>query len=223
MLTLHHLENSQSIRILWLLEELGIPYEFKMYDRNPETMLAPDEYKKVSPLGTAPVITDGDVTLAESNAIIEYILDTYAQGRLRPAAGTPDRAAYLFWFHASQGSFTPLLTMGYIFGRITSSVPFFLKPIIGGVMGQVQKLFLQPRIQRFMGEVERQLAKTKWFAGDEITAADVAMSYCMEVGSVSLDDFKKYPNAKRYLKQLRETPSYKAAMEKDGKFNPLPR
>ncbi len=138
MLTLHHLENSQSIRILWLLEELGIDYEFKMYDRDKETMLAPEEYKRISPLGTAPAITDGDMALSESNAIIDYLLDTYGEGTLRPSPGAPERTPYLFWFHAAQGSLQPLLTSSFVFEVMKTRVPFFLKPIVRSVVGQVE-------------------------------------------------------------------------------------
>ena len=119
MITLHHLEKSQSIRILWLLEELGVPYEVKLYDRDPVTRLAPAEYKAISPLGTAPVITDGDVTMAETNAIVDYILDRYDDARLRPAINTVEREPYLFWFHTSQGSLQPLLTNLFVMKAMT--------------------------------------------------------------------------------------------------------
>ncbi len=223
MLTLHHLENSQSIRILWLLEELGVDYEFKMYDRDKDTRLAPDEYKKISPLGTAPVITDGDLALSESNAIIEYILDKYGDGRLRPEPGTPERTSYLFWFHASQGSLQPLLTISFIFGALKERVPFFLKPIIRAVLGQAEKLFLEPRLQALLDLVESDLSASAWFAGDELTAADIVMGYCMEVAVVRGGmTKKKYPKAHAFLERMRSRPAYKRALDKDGKFNPLP-
>ncbi|MBO6544498.1 MAG: glutathione S-transferase family protein [Alphaproteobacteria bacterium] len=222
MLTLHHLENSQSIRILWLLEELGVPYEMKMYDRDKKTGLAPDEYKKISPLGTAPVITDGDLVLAETNAIVDYILDTYGEGKLRPAVGTPQYVPYLFWFHAAQGSFQPLLTTVFVLGVMVTRVPFFLRPIIGGAVETLNKAFFRPRLTALLGEIERQLSETRWFAGEELTAADIVMGYSMEVAALRAGMGKKYPNAKRFLDAMHARPAYKRAVEKDGKYNPLP-
>lgn len=222
MLTLHHLENSQSIRILWLLEELGIPYEMKMYDRDKKSGLAPDDYKKVSPLGTAPVITDGDLVLAETNAIIDYILDTYGDGKLRPVVGTSEHVPYLFWYHASQGSFQPLLTTTFVLNVMVSRAPFFVRPIIGGAVETLNKAFFQPRLTSLLGEIEKQLSKTTWFAGEELTAADIVMGYSMEVAALRAGMEKNYPNAKRFLDAMHARPAYKRAVEKDGKYNPLP-
>lgn len=218
MITLHHLEKSQSIRILWLLEELGVPYEMKMYDRDPETRLAPADYKAVSPLGTAPVITDGDVTLAETNAIMDYILDKHDDGRLRPAPGTPERAKYLFWFHASQGSFQPLLTTKFVMTALTARSPFLLRPMAKALVKGLDDAFFGPRLTVFMGEIEKALAESKWFAGEDLTAADIVMSYSMEIAAARGGmDAPQYPNAHRFLKQMREHPTYVRAMEKDGK------
>ncbi|MEQ9505995.1 MAG: glutathione S-transferase [Hyphomonas sp.] len=219
MITLHHLEKSQSIRILWLLEELGAPYEIKLYDRDPQTRLAPADYKAVSPLGTAPVITDGDVTLAETNAIVDYILDTHdPAGRLRPAAGSPMRAKYLFWFHTSQGSLQPLLTNKFVMMALTTRSPFLVRPIAKSLVGALDKGFFGPRLDALFREIETALGKSKWFAGEELTAADIVMGYSMELcahrGGMTEAAF---PNAFRFLKQMREYPSYIRAMEKDGK------
>ncbi|MBA3069446.1 MAG: glutathione S-transferase [Hyphomonas sp.] len=218
MITLHHLEKSQSIRILWLLEELGAPYEIKLYDRDPKTRLAPAAYKAVSPLGTAPVITDGDVTLAETNAIIDYILDQYGNGRLRPAAGTPERAPYLFWFHTAQGSLQPLLTNKFVMMAMTTRAPFLVRPVAKSLVAALDAGFFGPRLNALMGEIEKALGKHKWFAGDELTAADIVMGYSMELCAhrAGMDE-KRFPNGHRFLKQMREYPSYIRAMEKDGK------
>ncbi len=221
MITLHHLENSQSIRILWLLEELRIDYDFKMYDRDKKTFLAPAEYKAISPLGTAPVITDGDLVLPETNAIVDYILDTYGGGRLRPALGTAERGKYLFWFHAAQGSFQPLLTSAFVFGALKSRVPFFLRPLMRAVIGQAEKAFLQPRLEALYALIEEDLGKTKWFAGDTLTAADIVMGYCMEIAAARTGMDKRYPNAQRFLKQMHDEPAYQRALEIDGKFDPM--
>jgi len=218
MITLHHLEKSQSIRILWLLEELGVPYEVKLYDRDPQTRLAPAAYKAISPLGTAPVITEGDVTLAETNAIVDYILDRHDDGRLRPAPGTPERARYLFWFHASQGSLQPLLTNKFVMMAMTTRAPFLFRPVAKALVGGLDKVFFGPRLKALLAEIETQLGKTKWFAGDHLTAADIVMGYSMELAAARAGmDEASFPNAHRFLKQMRETPSYKRAMEKDGK------
>lgn len=219
MITLHHLEKSQSIRILWLLEELGAPYEIKLYDRDPQTRLAPAAYKAISPLGTAPVITDGAVTLAETNAIVDYILDTYdAAGRLRPAAGAANRADYLFWFHTAQGSLQPLLTNKFVMMAMTTRAPFLVRPIAKSLVAALDAGFFGPRLNALMGEIETALGKRKWFAGDELTAADIVMGYSMELCAhrAGMDE-KRFPNGHRFLKQMREYPSYKRAMEKDGK------
>lgn len=217
MITLHHLEYSQSIRILWLLEELGVPYEVKLYERDSKTRLAPADYKAISPLGTAPVITDGDVTLAETNAVVDYICDKHDDGRLRPAPGTPDRTRYLFWFHAAQGSLQPLLTNAFVLSAMKARAPFIVRPVAASLVGAVDKAFFGPRLNALYAEIEKSLGETKWFAGDSLTAADIVMGFCMEAAAArgGLDD--RYPNAQRFLAQMRETPSYQRAMEKDGK------
>jgi glutathione S-transferase len=218
LITLHHLEKSQSIRILWLLEELGVPYEIKLYDRDPQTRLAPAAYKAVSPLGTAPVITEGAVTLAETNAIVDYILDRHDDGRLRPAPGSPMRAKYLFWFHTSQGSLQPLLTNKFVMMALTTRSPFLVRPIAKQMVGALEKGFFGPRLAALFREIETALSASKWFAGDTLTAADIVMGYSMELcahrGGMTE---AAYPNAFRFLKQMREYPSYIRAMEKDGK------
>lgn len=225
MLTLHHLENSQSIRILWLLEEIGADYEFKIYDRDPKTMLAPKPYKALSPLGTAPVITDGEITLAETSAIVDYIVDRYAdeaqRQQLRPPPNSPQRMNYLFWFHTAQGSFQPLLTTAFLLSMLKEGSPFFIRPIIKAALGRMEALFLNPRLEFMFTAIEKHLSSSAWFAGDQVSGADILMSYCMEgaVARAGLDD--RYPNAQRYIKQLHKHPSYQKTLEKDGRFSIL--
>lgn len=218
MITLHHLEKSQSIRILWLLEELGVPYEIKLYDRDPQTRLAPATYKAISPLGTAPVITDGDVTLAETNAIVDYICDKHDDGRLRPAPGTANRVNYLFWFHTAQGSLQPLLTNKFVMMALTTRAPFLVRPVAKSLVTALDTAFFGPRLAALFREIEKALGTSKWFAGDMLTAADMVMGYSMElcVHRGGMDE-ASFPNAYRFLKQMREHPSYVRAMEKDGK------
>lgn len=218
MLTLHHLEYSQSFRVLWLLEALGAPYELKVYNRDPKTRLAPDDYKALSPLGTAPVITDGDLVLAESNAIMDYILDKHDAGNtLRPAAGREERAAYLFWFHAAQGSMMPLLLFHTVFGVLKSRVPFFIKPIIVPVLGQAEKSFLAPRMAAILAEAEAQLAKTPWLAGEHLSAADIVMSYGMEACHKNGFINEAHPNCKAWVERMHADAAFQRAMDKDGR------
>ncbi len=141
MITLHHLNNSRSQRILWLMEELGLPYEIQRYQRDPKTMLAPPSLRAVHPLGKSPVITDGELTLAESGAIIDYLVGRYGAGRLAPAAGTPEHLRYTYWLHYAEGSAMPPLLLKLVFDKIENSpMPFFVKPIARGIAGKVKRL-----------------------------------------------------------------------------------
>ncbi len=222
MITLHHLENSQSIRILWLLEELGIDYGFKMYDRDEKTMLAPEDYKALSPLGTAPVITDGNVVLAESNAIIDYILDKAKGNKLRPAMSAKDRAPYLFWFHAAQGSYQPALTMSFVLSITVAKTPALIRPLIRKVLGMTQKLFLKPRLKALMDKMEADLSAHDFLAGDRFTAADIAMGYTLYMADLRGELQGTYPETKAYLERMNARPAWQAALEKDGKFQGIP-
>ncbi|MCG8490197.1 MAG: glutathione S-transferase [Sneathiellales bacterium] len=220
MITVHHLENSQSIRILWLLEELGAEYKLQHYKRVGVNTLAPEEYKKLHPIGTSPTITDGDMVLAETNAIVDYILDKHPEQSLRPLPGSEERTRYLFWLHATQGSLMPLLIESLIFKRMISKVPFFIRPVTKLVVGKVRETYLNPRLNRLFGYIEAELGKSTWLAGEKLTAADIVMGYCLEVAEIRIgaDD---YPNIKGFLKRMRDRPAYKAAMEKNGEFKPL--
>ena len=221
MITVHHLENSQSVRVLWLLEELGVDYEVKQYARDKQTSLAPRALKALHPMGTSPTITDGDAVLAESNAIVDYILDKHGDGRLRPAPGTPERARYLFWFHAAQGSFMPLLIIKLMFNRFVSGAPFFVRPIMKSAVGRVEAMFLRPRIEKMLDHIEAELGRSTWFAGEALTAADIVMGYCMEVAAVRAGMDARYPKSLQFLERMRARPAYKAAMQKGGPFVPL--
>src|SRR5512134_1568226 len=172
MITLHHLENSRSQRILWLLEELGVEYRIVRYQRDRNTSLAPPELLAVHPLGKAPVITDGDVTMAESGAIIEYLVGRYDAGRLRPAEGTPERLAYTYWMHYAEGTFMPLMILSLVMRRIESApMPFFVKPVARGIVARVRGGYLNPNLERNLAFMESSLANADWFCGDRMTAA----------------------------------------------------
>lgn len=220
MITLHHLENSRSQRILWLLEELGVEYEIKHYKRDRKTSLAPPELLKVHPLGKSPVITDGDITVAESGAIIEYLVNHYDDGRLLPAEGTPERLAYTYWLHYAEGTFMPLMIISLILSRIESApVPFFLKPITKGVAGKVRDNYLDANIKRNLDFMEATLKKSKWFCGNTMTAADIQMSFPLEAAAVRTDLKSDYPKLAACLKRMHATATYKAALEKGGPYN----
>lgn len=219
MITVHHLNNSRSQRILWLLEELGVPYEIKKYERDPNTMLAPASLLKVHPLGKSPVITDGDVTVAESGAIIEYLLERYGQGRLRPAAGTPERLRYTYWLHFAEGSAMPPLLLKLIFDRIPKSpMPFFAKPIARGISSKVLAAFVAPNLKRQLDFMEAELGKSAWFAGDEFSAADIQMSFPVETAAQRAGLNASRRKLMSFLQCIHARPAYKRALERGGHY-----
>ncbi|HEX9852393.1 MAG TPA: glutathione S-transferase [Woeseiaceae bacterium] len=222
MLTLHHLENSRSQRILWLLEELGVDYRLKPCKRDPVTSLAPPELQAIHPLGKSPIITDGDTTVAESGAIIEYLVGKYDNGRLRPAEGTPERLAWTYWLHYAEGSFMPLMIVSLIMNRIESApMPFFAKPIAKGITGKVRSNYLEPNVKRNLEFMEAALGKSTWFCGNTMTAADMQMSFAVEAAEVRTDLKSHYPKLLRFLQRIRALPAYQRALEKGGPYSLL--
>ena len=222
MIVVHHLNNSRSQRILWLLEELGLEYDIKRYQRDPTTMLAPPELRQIHPLGKSPVITDGDFTLAESGAIIEYLVGRYGNARLVPAADTPAKLRYTYWLHYAEGSMMPPLLMKLIFDRIERTpMPFFVKPIAKAIARKTKGSFIEPNINRHLDYMEAELGKTAWFAGPEFTAADIQMSFPLEaaVSRGGLD--AKRPNLMGFLERIHARPAYKKAIERGGKYELL--
>ena len=181
MIVVHHLNNSRSQRVLWLLEELGVPYRIKRYERHPKTMLAPESLREAHPLGRAPVIDDGDVTVAESGAIVEYIVERYGGGRLVPAAGTPERFRYTYWLHYAEGSAVPPLLLKLVFSRLPEApMPFFVRPIARAISNRAIDKFIGPQIARHLHYLETEIGRSEWFAGDAFTAADIQMSFPLE-------------------------------------------
>ena len=222
MIIVHHLNNSRSQRILWLLEELGLEYEIKRYQRDPKTMLAPAELRQIHPLGKSPVITDGTLTLAESGAIVEYLVGRYGNGRLVPAADTPEKLRYTYWLHYAEGSVQPMLLMKLIFDRIEKApMPFFVRPIARALSTKTKSAFIQPNIIRHLDYMEAELGKTAWFAGPEFTAADVQMSFPLEaaVSRGGLDS--KRPKLMAFLERIHARPAYKKAIERGGEYQLL--
>ncbi|MET3247753.1 glutathione S-transferase [Burkholderia sp. OAS925] len=220
MLTVHHLNNSRSQRVLWLLEELGVPYEIKRYERDPKTMLAPPELRAVHPLGKSPVITDDGLTIAESGAIIEYLVDKYGQGRFAPAAGTPERLRYTYWLHYAEGSAMPPLLLKLIALRIASApMPFFAKPIARKIAGTLQSGFVDPQLKLHLGYIEEQLSKSTWFAGDEFSAADVQMSFPLEAATAR--GGMRLPAVTAFLQRIHARAAYRRALERGGEYGVL--
>ncbi len=221
MITVHHLNNSRSQRILWLLEELGLEYQIKEYIRDPKSSSAPESLKAVHPLGKSPVITDGEITVAESGAIIEYLLDTYDnQQNLRPTKGQA-LLDYRYWLHFAEGSLMPLLVMKLVMMKMPKNpMPFFVKPIAKALSQKVQQIFINPRLSPQMDLIEATLAKNTWLTGDTLTAADIQMSFPIQASSTRTD-LSAFPNIARYLKQIDAQPAYQKAVERGGKYETL--
>ena len=221
MIVLHHLNNSRSQRILWLLEELGLEYEVKRYERDRKTMLAPPELRAVHPLGKSPIVTDGDLTLVESGAIIEYLVGRYGEGRFIPAAGTPERLRYTFWLHYAEGSAMPPLLLAYIFLKVESSpMPFFVRPIAKGIAKQVRQGFITPQLETHLGYMESEIGKTEWFAGADFTAADIQMSFPLEAATSrgGLTAASR-PKLHAWVKRIHARPAYQRALVKGGPYD----
>jgi glutathione S-transferase len=220
MICVHHLNNSRSHRVLWLLEELGLEYDVKRYERDPRTMLAPAELRAVHPLGKSPIITDGDVTMAESGAILEYIVGRYGDGRLIPRAGTPERLRYTYWLHYAEGSAMPPLLLKLVFDRIEKArMPFFVRPVARGIAGRTKSSFIVPQLETHLGFMENEVAKAAWFAGAEFTAADIQMSFPIEVAQAraGLAESTR-PHLHAYLRRIRERPAYARAVDRGGPY-----
>lgn len=224
MITVHHLNNSRSQRILWLLEELGLPYEIVRYQRDPKTMLAPKELRAVHPLGKSPVLVDGDVTVVESGAVIEYLVDRYGEGRLRPAPGTPELLRYRQFLHYAEGSAMPPLLLKLVFRRMESApVPFFAKPVARMLARGAQKTFVDPQLKLHLDYLEGEIGKTGWFAGDAFSAADIQMSFPLEAAANRGALTDAHPRLRDFLERIHSRPSWKAALERGGDYDLAPK
>lgn len=222
MIIVHHLNNSRSQRVLWLLEELGVPYQVKRYERDAKTMLAPASLRAVHPLGKSPVISDGDIVVAESGAIIEYLVGKYGQGRLRPAEGTPDRLRYTYWLHYAEGSAMPPLVMSLVFHKMPQGAPLLLRPLVGVIAGKVMDAFIKPQIRNHFTYIENELGKSPWFAGEQFSAADIQMSFPLEAAAAGGGlDGKGSPHLFAFLSRIHARPAYQQALEKGGPFEIL--
>jgi len=220
MLVVHHLENSRSQRILWALEELGVPYEVKRYERDKETSLAPESLKKVHPLGKSPVITDGDETIAESGAIIDYLVTTYGDGALVPEINSPAHREYNYWMHYAEGSLMPPLVLKLVFDKVaTSPMPFFIRPIAKGISKKVNESYIGPSIKGNFDFIESHLQNNGWFAGDKLSGADIQMSFPLEASVSSGAVGNNYPKITAYVNSIQSRPAYKRALETGGPYD----
>jgi glutathione S-transferase len=221
MITVHHLNNSRSQRVLWLLEELGVPYRIKHYQRDAKTMLAPPELKAIHPLGKSPVIDDDGLVVAESGNIVDYLVERYGQGRFAPAAGTPQRLRYNYWLHYAEGSAMLPLLLKLIFGKIASSpMPFFVKPIARAIVARVNGEFIDPQLKLHFDYIEGELGRGEWFAGAAFSAADIQMSFPLEAAAARGKDAVG-SKTRAFLERIHARPAYRAALEKGGAYELL--
>jgi glutathione S-transferase len=219
MLIVHHLNNSRSQRVLWLLEELGLPYEVKRYARDPQTMLAPPELKAVHPLGKSPVVEDGSRVVAESGAIIEYLVETHGGGRLQPPAGSDERLRWRYWLHYAEGSAMPPLLMALVFAKVASApMPFFVKPVAKGIADKVMSSFVSPQIRTHLAFMEAELGRSPWFAGEAFSAADIQMSFPVEAAAARGGLDARYPKLQAFLQRIHARPAYERALEIGGPY-----
>jgi len=219
MIFVHHLNHSRSQRILWLLEELGLDYEVVKHFRDPTTNLAPPEVTAIHPLGKLPIIRDGDLTLAESGAIIEYLLERYGDGRLAPPVGTPERVRYLYWMHYAEGSAMPVLLLRVVFDQIeTARVPFFIRPLTRGMASRVKQVLVQPQLERHYDFLEAELGGGAWFAGADFTAADIQMSFPLEAAAARAGLGASRPGLTAWLDRIHARPAYVRAIARGGPY-----
>ena len=218
MIIVHHLNNSRSQRILWMLEELGLPYEVKCYERDQETMLAPVALRAVHPLGKSPVLSDGDKVLAESGAILEYLAETYGNGKFTPPMGSSDRLHYTYFMHYAEGSLMPLLLMKLVFTRLPQRAPILMKPAAKALASGADTALIAPQLKNHLGFLERELSGRDWFAGSTFSAADIQMSFPIEAAAARAGLASNYPKLGAFLDRIHARPAYKRAIDRGGPY-----
>lgn len=224
MIKVHHLNNSRSQRVLWLLEELELPYEVVRYQRDPKTLLAPPELRSIHPLGKSPVVEIDGKVLAESAAIIETLIERYDLAyRFSPPPLPQDadeRLRYRYWLHYAEGSAMPPLLLSLVFSRIKQApMPFFAKPIARGIADKALSSFVGPQVKLHLDYIESELASHAWFAGDRFTAADIQMSYPVEAAAARAGSDR--PRLKAFLERIHARPAYQRALEQGGPYSLL--
>lgn len=220
MITLHHLDNSRSQRILWLLEELGLEYRIEQYQRDPETMLAPARLRDIHPLGLAPVLQDGELVLAESAVIIEYLLNEYAGEEWQPKRGEAGWLDYAYWMHSAEGSVMPMLVMKLVCQRVQAKSPWLIKPIAKAISASVLKSFVQPSLDRHLAFMESSLKGQDWFVGQRLTGADVQLSYVIAAAAERDGLNDKYPRLSSWLDRVTSRPAWQRAIAAGGPLFP---
>ncbi|MCK3655342.1 glutathione S-transferase [Pasteurellaceae bacterium Macca] len=216
MITLYALKQSRAYRIAWLLELLELDYQLEIIERDKTTFLAPDSLRQLHPLGKSPLLQDGDLTLAESGAIVEYLIHRYGNA-LKPDGESPAFTDYLYWLHYAEGSLMPLLVMNLIFKRIDDrKVPFFIKPIVHKITQSVRESYLNPQLERHLDHIERHLQDKTWFLGETLSGADIMMSFPLQAIASRQSG---YPNIQAYVARLTQHPAYLRAEQKLGKFH----
>lgn len=219
MVIVHHLNNSRSQRVLWLLEELGVPYEVRRYERDPDTMLAPPALLAVHPLGKSPVIEDGQVKMAESGAIVTYLTDRYGGGRLIPPAASAEYWRYTYFLHYAEGSLMPPLLLRLVFGRVASGpAPWPISVVARRIASTVDNAFIAPNLKRHLDFLENELADRPWFAGNEFTACDVQMSFPLEAAAARAGLDASRPHLMAFLGRIHARDAYKRALERGGPY-----
>ncbi|MFT6195141.1 MAG: glutathione S-transferase [Cognaticolwellia sp.] len=220
MVVVHHLNNSRSQRVLWALEELGVPYEVKQYQRDLKTNLAPASLKKIHPLGKSPVITDGDITVAESGAIIEYLAQNYGEGNFIPETKTEAHRQYLYWLHFAEGTMMQQLLLKLILEKaVQKSPPFFVKYIAKAIMKKVMVGYVGPNITANLALVESHLTDNEWFAGEKLSGADIQMSFPLEAWAARKTVSQDYPNTIAYVKRFQARAGYQKALKSGGTYD----
>ncbi|WOI54239.1 glutathione S-transferase [Parvularcula sp. LCG005] len=221
MIIVHHLENSRSQRILWLLEELGVPYEVRAYARNAETMLGPDGLEKLHPLGKWPVIEHEGRVLAESGAIVEYLIDRVGPGRLAPPGGDAN-LDYLYWLHFAEATMQPNLVMMLVLSEMPKRAPALVRPVLKAACDKAMAMLTEPRLKRQMTVINERLKTHRWFAGEDISGADIMMSFALETGlSRSPDMVAKYPHVADWVRRIQAREAYRDALKKGGEYKYL--
>jgi glutathione S-transferase len=218
VITVHHLNNSRSQRVLWLLEELELPYEIVKYERDPKTLLAPKSLEAIHPLGKSPVVVDGAATIAESGAILEYLVETHGKGKLVPAPGTAAFRDCRYFLHYAEGSLMPYLLLRLIFNRIKSKAPFIVKPIAKAIANKVSADFIDPNLTRHIKFIGDHLEKHTWFAGTELTIADIQMLFSIEGIVARAGDMTPSPKIAEWLARAKARPAFKKALDKGGAY-----
>ena len=219
MITLHHLANSRSQRILWMLEELGVDYRIERYERHPTTMLAPPALRAVHPLGKSPVIDDDGEVVAETGAIIEYLAGKFGDGRLVPEPGTPERRRYTYWLHYAEGSAMPPLLLRLVTERLDAPpMPRLMRPLARRIAAGLRDGYIDKELGRHLDYQEAALTGSNWFAGAKFSAADIQMSFPLE-RSATYGLLRSRPQLTGFLERIHARDAYKRALEKGGRYD----